>query len=244
LWDSEFYYESGDCTICVGGTLFKVGITTSSGRDLICEQIHRFILIRDSPVFAGLFALPQGPDPTVEGSCDELPIYLIGDPEESFRSLFRYIYALSVANCLHNADTLTLGQRALETQATRIPITNLQDVLAVAHLAHKYEMMTWETWAFLVIGNLIEQHPMSLSSPDLVAIYRLCHGSFAGNLGAKTAAQWLERIMRNELPISDALNAAETSQDRRFLALLYKIQHIPTTTGMFHHYERNGLLLN
>ncbi|KAJ7856484.1 hypothetical protein B0H14DRAFT_3864972 [Mycena olivaceomarginata] len=38
--------------------------------------------------------------------------------------------------------------------------------------------------------------------------------------------------MRNELPISDALNAAETSQDRRFLALLDKIQlsRIPTTT--------------
>ncbi|KAJ7929856.1 hypothetical protein B0H13DRAFT_1859338 [Mycena leptocephala] len=103
--DAEFYYESGDYTIRVGGTLFK---------------IHRFILIRDSPVFAGLFALPQGPDLIVEGSWDKLPIYLRGDEEGSFRSLFRYIYA-----------------PALKTQANRIPITDLQDILAVAHLAHK-----------------------------------------------------------------------------------------------------------
>jgi hypothetical protein len=138
---------------------------------------------------------------------------------------------------LHNVYTLTLGRRAYETQANRIPITDLQDILAVAHLAHKYQMMTWETWAFLVIDNLIEQHPRGLSSPEFVAIYHLCRRSFAGDLGAKTSAQWLGRITRNELPISDALNAAETSQDRHFLTSLYKIQlsRMPTTTtNMFH----------
>jgi hypothetical protein len=79
------------------------------GNNLICDQIHRCILIRDSPVFAGLFALPQAPDSIVEGSCDDLPIYLGGDDEGSFRSLFRYLYAPSVVNSSDNVYTLSLG---------------------------------------------------------------------------------------------------------------------------------------
>ncbi|KAJ7448887.1 hypothetical protein B0H11DRAFT_1928920 [Mycena galericulata] len=133
--------------------------------------------------------------------------------------------------------TLTLWRRALETQANRIPITDLQDILAVAHLAHKYEMTTWETWAFLVIDHLIDRHPSGLSSPEFVAIYHLCRQRFAEDVGAKISAQWLGRITSNELPISDALNAAEASHDRHFLTSLYKVQlsRIPTTTtNMFH----------
>ncbi|KAJ7429523.1 hypothetical protein B0H11DRAFT_2012432 [Mycena galericulata] len=144
--DARFYHESGDCIIHVGDTLFK---------------IHWFIFIRDSLVFAGLFALPQAPGSVIEGSCDELPICLSGDEEGPFRSLFKYIYA-----------------PALETQANRISITDLQDILTVAHLAHKYEMTAWETWGFLVIGHLIRRHPNSLLSYDFVAIYNLCRRAF------------------------------------------------------------------
>ncbi|KAJ7460404.1 hypothetical protein B0H11DRAFT_2058320, partial [Mycena galericulata] len=143
--DAKFYHESGDCIFCVGDALFK---------------IHRFIF-QDSPVFAGLFALPQAPGSVVEGSCDELPICLSGDEEGPFRSLLIYIYA-----------------PALESQANRISITDLQNIIAVAHLAHKYEMTAWETWGFLVIGDLIRRHPSSLLSHDFVAIYNLCRRSF------------------------------------------------------------------
>ncbi|KAJ7937728.1 hypothetical protein B0H13DRAFT_2302556 [Mycena leptocephala] len=202
--DARFYHESGDCIILVGDSLFK---------------IHRFIFIRDSPVFAGLFALPQAPGSVIEGSCDELPIRLSGDEEGPFRSLFKYIYA-----------------PALETQANRISITDLQDILAVVHLAHKYEMTAWETWGFLVIGDLIRRHPSSLLSHDFVAIYNLCRRAFtqeSEDLWAKTTVQWLERITDNDLPISDALNAAEASHDRHLLTSLYKIQlsRIPTTAA-------------
>ncbi|KAJ7873018.1 hypothetical protein B0H13DRAFT_2349190 [Mycena leptocephala] len=199
--DARFYHESGDCIILVGDTLFK------------------FIFIRDSPVFAGLFALPQAPGSVIEGSCDELPIRLSGDEEGPFRSLFKYLYA-----------------PALETQANRISITDLQDILAVADLAHKYEMTAWETWGFLVIGDLIRRHPGSLLSHDFVAIYNLCRRAFtqeSEDLWAKTTVQWLERITDNDLPISDALNAAEASHDRHLLTSLYKIQlsRIPTTAA-------------
>ncbi|KAJ7830588.1 hypothetical protein B0H13DRAFT_2371928 [Mycena leptocephala] len=133
--------ESVDCIIRVGDTLFKVRDLTSRGNALTWDKIHLFIFIRDSPVFAGLLALPQLPGPVLEGSCDELPICLSGD-KGPFRSLFKYIYA-----------------PALETQANRIPITDVQDIVAVAHLAHKYEMTTWETWAFLnyqsAYGNVL-----------------------------------------------------------------------------------------
>ncbi|KAJ7920431.1 hypothetical protein B0H13DRAFT_2319485 [Mycena leptocephala] len=202
--DARFYHESGDCIIRVGDTLFK---------------IHRFIFIRDSPVFAGLFALPQALDSVIEESCDQLPIFLSGDKETHFRCLFKYIYA-----------------PALETQANRISITDLQDILAVAHLAHKYEMAAWETWGFLVIGHLIRRHPSSLLSHDFVAIHDLCRRAFteeSEEAWVKASVQWLECITDNDLPISDALNEAEASHDRHFLTSLYKIQlsRIPTTAA-------------
>ncbi|KAJ7936668.1 hypothetical protein B0H13DRAFT_2303360 [Mycena leptocephala] len=181
----------------------------------LCCQLRR----RRKCLFAGLFALPQAPGSVIEGSCDELPIHLSEDEEGPFRSLFKYIYALPLA-----------------TQADRISIADLQDILAVAHLAHKYEMMAWETWGFLVIGDLIRRHPSSLLSHDFVAIYNLCRRAFtqeSEDLWAKTTVQWLERITDNDLPISDALNAAEASHDRHLLTSLYKIQlsRIPTTAA-------------
>ncbi|KAJ7939120.1 hypothetical protein B0H13DRAFT_1850855 [Mycena leptocephala] len=172
-----------------------------------------------STLFAGLFALPQAPGSVIEGSCDELPICQSGDEKGPFRCLFKYIYA-----------------PALETQANRISITDLQDILAVVHLAHKYEMTVWETWSFLVIGDLIRRHPSSLLSHDFVAIYNYCRRAFteeSEDLWIKTSVQWLERITDNDLSISDTLNAAEASHDRHFLTSLYKIQlsQIPTTAA-------------
>ncbi|KAJ7855073.1 hypothetical protein B0H13DRAFT_1903292 [Mycena leptocephala] len=101
-------------------------------------------------------------------------------------------------------------------------------------------MTAWETWGFLVIGDLIRGHPSSLLSHDFVAIYNLCHQVFtqeSEDVWAKTTVQWLKRITDNDLPISDALNAAEASHDRHLLTSLYKIQvsRIPTTVANKYH---------
>ncbi|KAJ7477795.1 hypothetical protein B0H11DRAFT_1916972 [Mycena galericulata] len=86
-------------------------------------------------------------------------------------------------------------------------------------------------------GARMRERNHSLSSPDFVSIYHLCRRRFAEDIGAKTSARWLGRIVENDLPISEALNAAEATHDRRFLTSLYKVQlsRIPTiATNMFH----------
>ncbi|KAJ7917935.1 hypothetical protein B0H13DRAFT_2321865 [Mycena leptocephala] len=75
-------------------------------------------------------------------------------------------------------------------------------ILAVAHLAYKYEMAAWETWGFLVIGHLIRRHPSNLLSHDFVAIHDLCRRAFteeSEDVWVKTSVQWLEHITDNDL---------------------------------------------
>ncbi|KAJ7464555.1 hypothetical protein FB451DRAFT_441263 [Mycena latifolia] len=196
--DAQFYIESGDCIIRVEDTLFK---------------IHRFVFVRDSPVFAGLFALPQG-GLEVEGLQDTLPICLGGDSAADFRSFLKYVYA-----------------PALETQANLIPVAELQSVVAVACLAHKYEMASWQEWAFLVIDKFLTQDSGALSTPDYLAVYNVCHILGADVVCKRTTSLWLKSIRLTDLAIGDALDAAETHNDRRFLAALYELQlsRLPTT---------------
>ncbi|KAJ7435603.1 hypothetical protein B0H11DRAFT_2113304 [Mycena galericulata] len=192
----DFYSESGDCILRVENTLFKV---------------HRYLLVRDSPIFSGLFALPQ--DGVVEeGLSDELPIFLGGDKAADFRALFKYIYA-----------------PAHETQVTMIPDEQLLDVVAVAHLAHKYEMSSWQKWSGMVITDFLTGRPESLSLPDFVALYELFQKLSDDKMRSQTSQLWLKRIERKPLPILDALNAAEAHNDRAFLALLYErqLEHMP-----------------
>ncbi|KAJ7779334.1 hypothetical protein DFH07DRAFT_950398 [Mycena maculata] len=197
--DERFYQESGDCVVRVEDTLFK---------------IHRFLLVRDSPVFARLFTPQSGI--AEEGLSDDLPIFLGGDKAAQFRALFKYIYA-----------------PALETQAKTIPIEELQNVVAVGNLAQKYEMQSWQAWAGLVIEDFLDQSAGLLSSPDFFAIYELSYKASADEMRRRTVGIWRDRIEAFVLPIPDALDAAELHNDRNFLTSLYEIQlaRMPTTTA-------------
>ncbi|KAJ7456045.1 hypothetical protein B0H11DRAFT_2287527 [Mycena galericulata] len=198
--DDDFYNESGDCILCVENTLFKV---------------HRYLLMRDSPVFSGLFSLPQD-GVAEEGLSNELPIFLRGDKAADFRALFKYIYA-----------------PAHETQVAMIPDEQLLDIVAVSHFAHKYEMSSWQQWSGMVITDFLTGRPESLLSGDFVALYELFHKLSDEKMRSQTTQLWLKRIERNWLPILDALNAAEAHNDRAFLALLYERQlgHMPVTAS-------------
>ncbi|KAJ7160482.1 hypothetical protein C8R46DRAFT_1108224 [Mycena filopes] len=207
--DKEFYKESGDCILRVEDTLFK---------------IHRFMLIRDSPVFSSLFTLPQS-GPAAEGLSDESPVSLFGDNASQFRSLFKYLYAPAFA-----------------TQANSIPVTDVQDIIAVAVISHKYEMQTWQNWALLVLSGHLDAHAGSCSSLDFQAMYELAHETTAETLLRRIIARWLNRVKKG-LPIGDALEAAEARDDRTFLTALYTIQlnRIPSPVPTIFHAADLGM---
>ncbi|KAI0033273.1 hypothetical protein K488DRAFT_85041 [Vararia minispora EC-137] len=57
-------------------------------------RVHRSVLIRESDVFAGMFALPQDPAQSnqVDGSDDEHPIVIPITTKEEFEAFLDYIY--------------------------------------------------------------------------------------------------------------------------------------------------------
>ncbi|KAJ7662842.1 hypothetical protein DFH06DRAFT_1471566 [Mycena polygramma] len=176
-------------------------------------KIHKYLLVRDSLVFSDLFGLPQG-DGAVEGMSDALPICFSDDREDHFRALLRYIYA-----------------PAFDTQASRIPLSDLNDVLAAGRIAHKYQMETWRNWALLVLNHVCE-NTWSLSSYDHLAIYSFASAVSAPSLRKVVMDRWSRRVEVGALPICVALDAAEAHSDRDFLTSLYVFQlsQLPMTT--------------
>ncbi|KAJ7508132.1 hypothetical protein B0H11DRAFT_1902445 [Mycena galericulata] len=189
--DHKFYHKSGDCILRAGNTLFKV---------------HKFMMARDSPIFASLFSLPQG-GLAVEGLSDDLPVCLEGDTADDIQSLLKYIYA-----------------PAHDAQIPDIPVTELDNILAVARLADKYDMKRWQSWALDVILHLLTRDSTSLSTIQYMEIYDLSYTLLDERVRNKTAMTWLDMIKRGALPISDALSAAESKGARTFLTLLYEHQ--------------------
>lgn len=138
--DYKFYIESGDCILRVEDTLFKVSICSLPGNELIQRKVHRYMLVRDSPVFSALFTLPQGAM-AEEGLSDDLPISLDGERASDFHALFKYIYApYAFESIITTSQFLTHLSRTLETQVRTISVRDFWDVVGVAHLAHNYEM--------------------------------------------------------------------------------------------------------
>ncbi|KAJ7049540.1 hypothetical protein C8F01DRAFT_1378510 [Mycena amicta] len=90
--------------------------------------VHRFLLTQSFTIFANLFELPQGTLPT-EGTSDANPIVLARDSASDFEGLLKYLYA----------SPLIAPQN--------IHISELQPILGVFRLAHKYEMTSWNLWA-------------------------------------------------------------------------------------------------
>ncbi|CAK5277909.1 unnamed protein product [Mycena citricolor] len=188
--DPDFYLSSGDCVLRVQNTLFRV---------------HRFLLERDSCVFAAVFDLPQG-QLDVEGATDAKPIRLEGDEVEDFRALLKYMYA-----------------PALDTQVKHVALTELPNIVHVSQLAHKYQMSKWQQWTDLVLLELVHNHSAVLTDDDMVAVYCAAHlNSFQHVLEAVTSS-WLEQIRGKRLRIGPALDAGETYRARSFLGALYEI---------------------
>ncbi|KAJ7676994.1 hypothetical protein DFH06DRAFT_1428998 [Mycena polygramma] len=78
IHDDTFFKDGGDCYIRVANCLFK---------------IHRYHLLRgDKSVFADMFMLPTGPQPS-QGSIEGDPIVLADDSVERFCAFLTFAYA-------------------------------------------------------------------------------------------------------------------------------------------------------
>ncbi|KAF5360535.1 hypothetical protein D9756_005111 [Leucocoprinus leucothites] len=128
--DAQYYFEDGSCVFNISNRLFK---------------IHRSLLTQESPFFEKMLTLPQSTpstkkgdelDPDVEGSSDENPIYC-QDSIDAFRALCWGLYA-----------------RPAEIRAQDDPsIADLDRLLLLADIAHKYECGALEAWANGVIQS-------------------------------------------------------------------------------------------
>jgi hypothetical protein len=96
--DNSFYRATGDTTLLVESTLFKVCKDTSDFpiiKNNRSHQVHRFVLTElDDSAFKDMFSIPQSAksDGVTEGSDDEHPIVLVGDCAEEFRALCKVLY--------------------------------------------------------------------------------------------------------------------------------------------------------
>ncbi|KAF7329395.1 BTB domain-containing protein [Mycena kentingensis (nom. inval.)] len=175
-------------------------------------KVHRYLLVKATDVFSDLFKLPQGA--TTEGTSDDNPIVLSDDSAADFASLLKYLYS---SGC--------------DTNPQDIPLSELQNVFAVAKLAHKYQMKGWQKWAANVLHTLVRWNRARFSSVDFGRCYDLAYLLNDRSLQAGVIAAWGSRVIKGELPAPPALDAAEAHAERFFLCDLYKFElsRIPTT---------------
>ncbi|KAJ7463310.1 hypothetical protein FB451DRAFT_1266123 [Mycena latifolia] len=184
-------------------------------------KIHKFHLVTGSPVFAGMFALPLC-GAAGEGLSDDLPIVLEGDTVFDFRSLLKYIYA-----------------SVIDTQIMLVPPSQLPHIVAVARLAHKYELAPWQRWAFLVAASHFKNDiaAKKLSVQDLAMIYGLCHRDKSwDSLRDEIVDKWIQRITDpGDLAVAGALDTAELHGDHAFLTRLYclHLKHMSEHSSLF-----------
>ncbi|KAJ7434587.1 hypothetical protein FB451DRAFT_288879 [Mycena latifolia] len=199
--DAKHYHPTGDCIIRVQNTLFK---------------IHKFHLVHNSSVFAGMFDIPSGEQQ--EGKSDDSPIVLEGEKAFGFRSVLKYIYA-----------------GGMGMQVDVIPLSALREIIAVAEFAEKYEMADLKEWALSFIYRRIfgpptgkaKQPLMDLPEQDLAALHELyCRldGDVACEYRDLIMATWCTRVDENRLPIAGVLRAAEASKQYTYLAEFYCVQ--------------------
>ncbi|KAJ6589694.1 hypothetical protein B0H19DRAFT_1249221 [Mycena capillaripes] len=179
-------------------------------------KIHKFHLIHNSPVFAGMFDIPSGEQQ--EGTSDDSPILLEGEKVFGFRSVLKYMYS-----------------GAMGMQIDAIPLSALREIIAVAEFAEKYEMADLKKWALSFISRRIfcsppangKQPLVDLPEQDLAALeelYRRLDGEVAREYRDLIMATWCTRVEKKGLPMAGVLRAAGSGGISSFLSQLYCVQ--------------------
>ncbi|KIK69785.1 hypothetical protein GYMLUDRAFT_34183 [Collybiopsis luxurians FD-317 M1] len=109
-------------------------------------NVHRSLLSRDNSSFSSLFTLPQGSQP-VEGQSDDNPIILRGDTPSEFRHFLWALYALPP-----------------ELQIVNSSNADLNLLIDIVKISHKYSYRSIETWALDAVQEYINRRPSHNSS--------------------------------------------------------------------------------
>ncbi|RDB14912.1 hypothetical protein Hypma_016394 [Hypsizygus marmoreus] len=190
--DPVYYKNDGDCVILVKNTLFK---------------IHRFLLTRDSTVFADMFSLP-GNESSPQGTADSTPILLHDDPED-FRYLCWALYALPTE---------------LSAQSTAGG-ANVSKLIRLAKLVNKYQFASFEKWAIGIVTQQCVEHKYLTTCHHSQFSSLLGLASLCNHEPLRQAVQdtWLVRLQNTATPYASALNAATEYGHRDFQGMVYYI---------------------
>ncbi|KAF7348197.1 BTB domain-containing protein [Mycena sanguinolenta] len=168
-------------------------------------KVHKVILSRDpESMFRIMFTLPQGSAPHGK----ELdPIVLSGDSADEFRSLCWALYALPT-----------------EIQAQNHHEADIERLVVVAKMAHKYSLSSFETWALSMIRihsqserDYLDHCPQNL----LDGVYEAAAAGGCQDLCELVEEKWLARLKHRELHLRHALDFGETHDMRPFLVSAY-----------------------
>jgi hypothetical protein len=100
--------------------------------------VHRYFFIRDSPIFADMFALPVPDDEPAHGISEDYPIAMDGVEGEDFDRLLSIFYPLSVSSpsvSSSHDNGLTILHRDFFTPE----ITSLSSFISLASLALRFD---------------------------------------------------------------------------------------------------------
>ncbi|KDQ17856.1 hypothetical protein BOTBODRAFT_171570 [Botryobasidium botryosum FD-172 SS1] len=130
----EYYFHDGSVIILVEDTLFKV---------------HRSMLVKDSSIFGSMFSLPppESNGKQFEGQSDDNPLVLQGETAVRFERLLWSLYALP-------CDFGPLYK----------PQGDLNLIIDIASVSHKYNFQRLETWAANLLTTKIQrkQYPSNI----------------------------------------------------------------------------------
>ncbi|KAK7022170.1 BTB domain-containing protein [Favolaschia claudopus] len=163
-------------------------------------KLHKTILSRDpDSAFSGMFSLPT------ENGLE--PITLTGDTVSQFRELCWALYALPT-----------------EIQAQNNPNTQIERLVAVANMSHKYSLASFEFWAIdiILIHCKSSRDYLKICHPTVLeSIYQAATAAECRVLQDLVEEKWLLRLKSRKLQLRHALDFAEAHGMQNFLAMAY-----------------------
>ncbi|KAF7299832.1 hypothetical protein HMN09_00990100 [Mycena chlorophos] len=169
-------------------------------------KISRLTLCRDAgSMFSGMFTTAHG-----NNSSDSEPIPL-DDPVEDFRALCWVMYALPEE------------MYAVSTDPSSVQVKKL---LRILNVAHKYILLSYEKWAWMMLRKIPNAIPLYLQNYDEEELERMldlgvrCRAS-APELLDLVESAWMAGIKAQRVSYTRALAAGEAHGRRNFQADIY-----------------------
>ncbi|KAJ7643666.1 hypothetical protein FB45DRAFT_737452, partial [Roridomyces roridus] len=172
-------------------------------------QLHKLFLCRDpQSMFRNMFDDAGRKNADVngietsesgEGDLEHIPM---DDSAEEFRAMCWALYALPT-----------------ETQVQNLPGANIQRLVHVANMSHKYTLASFEDWALNIIWIHCQPGMDYLNTCSVGMLRRIFEAATKGgrtDLRDLVEQRWLPRLKTGELELRDALDFGEMHGRREF----------------------------